>query len=422
MRHFRAALWVVMACVGTAHAQQPPSAEAGPPFTLERALALAGATSPSLEAASADMQAAEAGRRIAALRPNPSVSIETENVAGSGPYQGTDSMEAMASLSMPIELGGKRSARIAAADASSGRAAIQTEIARADLRLAVVSAYAEAVAAERRLSTAQDQLRVASNAHRAAQVRVQAGRASPIEIQRADLERINAQAALARAERALQVSRYSLSRLIGQPVTGALDADWFAQVRESYGPLRPIDSNGTLALAAAEADIAIASAGVRLARSQQIPDLTLGAGARRFEQTGDTAAVFSLSVPLPLFNNGRAAVSQAAAERQKAQAQQRITALEVDQAIARAQAEAANAATSAVTASGPALAAAVEAARIARIGYREGKFSELDLLEAERMLAETRAAAIDALLSYHIAKAQLERLTARAPSRQDNQP
>src|SRR3546814_10732140 len=63
--------------------------------------------------------------------------------------------------------------------------------------------------------------------------------------------------------------------------------------------------------------------------------------------------------------------SQATAERQSADARRRLTALDVDQAIARAQADAANAATNAAAASGPALAAAEEAARIARIGYRE---------------------------------------------------
>src|SRR3546814_16744187 len=83
--------------------------------------------------------------------------------------------------------------------------------------------------------------------------------------------------------------------------------------------------------------------------------------------------------------------------------------------MARAQADAANSATNAAAASGPALAAAEEAARIARIGYREGKFGQLDLLDAARKLAQTRAAAIDALLSYHLAQAQIERLTARAP-------
>ena len=78
-------------------------------------------------------------------------------------------------------------------------------------------------------------------------------------------------------------------------------------------------------------------------------------------------AIFSLSIPLPLFNNGGAALSQATAERQSADARRRLTTLDVDQAIARAQADAANAATNAAAATGPALSAAEEAARIARI-------------------------------------------------------
>jgi outer membrane protein, heavy metal efflux system len=406
MHRLLAAVLAATACASVAQAQEPPPAQAGPSFTLDRALELAGAASPSLEAASADIRATQAGRRVAGLRPNPSVTVEAENVAGSGPYRGIDSVEATTSLTLPIELGGKRSARTAVADARIGRAAIGAAIARADLRLIVVRAYAEAVAAERRLATARDQARIAADALRAAQVRVQAGRASPIEVRRADVARINAEATLAREERGVEVSRYSLSRIVGQPITGRLDAGWFARVVPGYGPLRPTESNGTLALAAAEADLAIATAGVRLARSQRAPDLTLGTGARWFEATGDTAAIFSLSIPLPLFDNGGAALSQASAERQRADAQ----------------ADAANAATSAGAASGAALAAAEEAARIARIGYREGKFGQLDLLDAERTLAETRAAAIDALLAYHIAQAQLERLTARAPATQGDRP
>lgn len=428
MHRFLAALLAATACASIAQAQTSPPAEAGPAhpqisspslggptFSVDRALELAGVVSPSLEVASADVRAAEAERRVAGLRPNPSVTVEAENVAGSGLYRDTQSLETTTSLTLPIELGGKRSARIAVADARTDRATIQAAIAQADLRLSVIRAYAEAGGAEHRLLTARDQARIANEALRAAQVRVQAGRASPIEVQRADVARINADAALVREERAAEVARFSLSRIIGQPISGALDVGWFGNVPTAYGPLRPIESTGTLVMAAADADLAIANAGVRVARSQRVPDLTLGAGARRFEQTNDTAAMFSLSIPIPLFNNGRAALSQATAERQRADAQRRVTALDVDQAIARAQADAANAATSAAAASGPALAAAEEAARIARIGYREGKFGQLDLLDAERTLAATRAAAIDALLSYHIAQAQLERLTARAP-------
>lgn len=420
MNRLLAALVAAVPYAFSAQAQTPPPPEAQSPLTLSRALDLAGASAPALDAASAGLRAAEAVRSVAGLRPNPTINIEAENVAGTGPYSGTKSMEATTSLALPIELGGKRSARVAVADAQRDRAEIERAIAQADLRFAVTRAYAETVASERRLVNTREQLRIATEGLRAADVRVRAGRASPLEVQRADVARINAAAALERSERSADVARFTLGQRIGQPIVAPLDRSWFDRVVSRYGPLRPIDPAGTLALVAANADLAAATAQVRLARAQRVPDLTLGAGARRLEETNDTAAVFSLSMPLPFFNSGKAALEQANAEQLRAEAQRRVTAQDVAQAIAAAQAEAANAATSAATATGPALAAAEEAARIARIGYREGKFSQLDLLDAERTLSETRANAIDSLLTYHNAQAQLERLTARAPDQGEN--
>ena len=72
------------------------------------------------------------------------------------------------------------------------RAVIEQAIAQVDLRFAVTRAYAEAVASDRRLVNAREQLRIASEGFRAADVRVRAGRASPIEVQRADVARIPA--------------------------------------------------------------------------------------------------------------------------------------------------------------------------------------------------------------------------------------
>ncbi|MPT48354.1 MAG: TolC family protein [Sphingobium sp.] len=420
MKRLIAAVLAVTSCAAIAQAQTALSVEARGTLSLEQALSMAGASAPQLEVAQAGISVAAAGRTIAGLRPNPQISIDTENVAGSGPYKGARNMEATTSVSLPIELGGKRAARIGVADAQSRRAAIQAAIMQADLRYSVIQTYSEAAAAQQRLATVQYQAGIATEGLRAARVRVEAGRASPIEIQRADVARINAVAEVERTERLVQVSRFSLSKIIGQSFTGDLDIGWFSSVQSVYGPLQEIETANTLAMAAAEADLAVADAGVRLARAQRVPDLTAGAGARYFRDTGDTAAVISLTIPFPLFNNGKAAVAQASSERLRADAQKRVTVLEVDQAIARAQAEAANAATSAVTAKGPALAAAEETARIARIGYREGKFSQLELLDAERTLAETQISAVDALLTYHNTQAQLERLTARAPDTQGN--
>jgi cobalt-zinc-cadmium efflux system outer membrane protein len=196
---------------------------------------------------------------------------------------------------------------------------------------------------------------------------------------------------------------------------GPLDTAWLERLPRGYGPEVPPSAAGTLALAAADADLAVANANVRLANSQRVPNLEAGPGLRRLSATNDTALIFTVTMPIPIFNSGKAAVAQARAQRNQVEAQKRMTALDVEQAINDAQTSASNAAVTAQTAIGPALEAAQEAARIARIGYREGKFGQLDLLDAERTLAQTRLAAIDALASYQNARAQLERLTAPAP-------
>lgn len=397
--------------VPTARAQSAAPANA-PVLTLADALDLAGSASPNIDAADAGVRAASAARRVAGLRPNPSLSADIENVGGSRAYNDIEAPKQTVSLGVPVELGGKRSARIAVADAQGNRAEIERVAAGADLRLAVTQAYVEAVAADQRLATARDQAAIAAETVRAAHVRVLAGRASPLEEQRAEVLRISADAAVDRANRLADLARVNLGRRIGRPVTGALDQSWFDRV-DGYGSAQLDTSNG-IAVAAARADEKSAEAQLRLARSQRLPDVTLSAGVRRLPINNDVAAVFGVSVPLPFFNSGASSVAQASAERDRAAALRRAAELENDQAIGQAQADLANAAAAARTAAGPSLAAAQEAARIARIGYREGKFGQLDLLEAERTLAETRSGAIDALAAFHNAQAQLDRLTASA--------
>ena len=429
MKTMLAAMLAAASCASIAQAQQeaapqaatpsetPTAAQPLPGFSLDQAVSAAGGAAPSGAAATASGEAAQAARTVAGLRPNPVFQGQVENVVGSGPYRGVRSAETTVGVAIPIELGGKRGARVAVADAQISRAQLQSAIVAADIRVQVTQLYVEAIAAERRLVTARDQARIAAEVLRGAAVRVQAGRASPLEQQRADVARINADANVERLTRLAEAARTNLARRLGRPIDGTLDAGLLDRLPPAtFGPAAPLQTAGTLALAAADADLAIADAGIRLARANRVPDINVGPALRRLEATNDTAAVFAISIPIPLFNNGRAAIAQATAERTRAEAVRRVTALDVEQAITDAQAEAANAATTARAAVGPALAAAAEAARIARIGYREGKFGQLDLLDAERTLAETRVAAIDALANYQNARARLERLTAPAPT------
>lgn len=414
MKRIMAAVLAASACASSLQAQTtaPPPNESV--LTLAEALAAAGPSSPATEAAGFGITAARAQRTVAGLRPNPSIDAMVENVAGTGAYSGLRSSETTVGLALPLELGGKRSARVAVANAQLDRASLDAVIALADLRQRVTQAYNAAAASQRRAVFAREQVGIAAEVLRGASARVRAGRASPLEEQRADVARLNAEGTAERAQRSFEVAAGNLARLVGRSAA-VLDLAWFDRV-DGVGPVRPVQVADTIAAAAAQADLTTASAQVRLARSQRIPDVTVSAAARRLEASNDVAGVFSVSVPLPLFNNGRAAVDFAAAQRQQADANRRLVLLDAEQMIASAQAEAANAATTARNAKGPVLAAAQEAARIVRIGYREGKFGQLDLLEAERTLSETRTSAVDALAAYHDAQARLERLSAPAPS------
>lgn len=420
MRVMIAALFAAACCAGIARAQTPP-AVAEEMLTLEEAVRRAGATSPANEVAALGVEAAEAERRVAALRPNPSINADVENVIGTGPYRGAGEAETTISFALPLELGGKRAARIGVAEAQTARARIDRQAATADLRLLVTQAYIAALAAGHRLAIAEDQVRVTVENLRIARDRVMAGANAPIDEQRAALLASNATAEAERARHTADAARLALAQFIGTPPT-ALDQLWFDRTAPARsGPQTPVSAEGTLALAAASADLRAADAGLRLARSQRAPDLTLSAGTRRLQASGDMAMVFGMSVPLPVFNNGRAAVDRAAALRSRSDAQRRLVRFEAERAIAAARADRDRAAAG-IRASGPALAAAHEAARIARIGYGEGKFDQLALLEAERALLETRTAAVDARAQYHDAGARLARLLtpAAAPAQTGN--
>lgn len=387
-------------------AAEPALAE-GTALTLAEAIAKAYNQAPQLQSADAALRAADANVGLSSLRPNPTLSVEAENVLGSGRYAGFGGGEKTFSLSMPLELGGKRDARVRVAEAERSAARIGTQVAQADLTLRITEAFVTLAASERYVEIAKASHALAERAHHAARERVRVGKASPIEEQRADVLRINAEVRLDKALRATRLAGATIARLTGAAMPVAIASTWFERTDAAVLGQPAVSS---LALAAAEAELTAANARVDAARRDRIPDVTLTAGMRRYGESSEKAAVLALSVPLPLFNQGTAAIARSRAEYDRASATRRGVALEFEQSTAQAEAEVADALAAARAANGPALAAAEEAARIARIGYAEGKFPQLELIEAERSLAETRESSVDALAALHTARARLARL------------
>src|SRR5262245_12182523 len=109
-------------------------------LTLDAALALAMARNPTLSAARQALDATEGGITQARTFPNPAVGFEMEDTRRA-------SRTTTAQVSLPIELGGKRSARIDAAQKARELASAQLGNAEADLRAAVIGAFFQVLVA-----------------------------------------------------------------------------------------------------------------------------------------------------------------------------------------------------------------------------------------------------------------------------------
>jgi cobalt-zinc-cadmium efflux system outer membrane protein len=389
----------------------------GEPVTLEDALRQSGVVAgeaeaqinPRLVGPQADVEAAEALVGQARLRPNPEASFEAENIVGTGAYSGLQSSEYTLSAGLPIELGGKRGARIRAAEAALEVARLTGQLSVADVGLAVRQRYVAAVAAEQRVELAQGVYDRNRELLRVASALVDAGREPPLHSLRAEAELAQAEAELKAAQAEALSTRFVLGAMIpGEdvPVVGSI----FPELRPPYSVLG--DYSGIEPrLARAERDAAQESVG--LERSLGRPDLTASAGVRRFEESNDQAFVVGVSIPLPLWNRNQGNIAAAEAKVRAATARETVALADYQQQVAEARAAYLAAEAKADTLEEKSLPQAEEALRLADIGYRNGKFPLIEVLGAADARDEIRHDLIDAREAQGKAAALLIRLAAQ---------
>ena len=378
------------------------------PVPLSDALARGQDVSPRIAKAKAELKAAEGRAMQAGVRPNPTISAEVENFSGTGPYRLFRQTETTVAVSQPFELGGKRRARKAVAAAERAFAQIALRKAEADLDHDIIVSYAELRAAENRAELARDVLARAAELARIAETLVDVGRDPPLTKLRADALLAEARAERMRAEAELLSARQGLALLIGSddPELSALPQDMPSPPTLPVGA-QSLDER----LAAAERDARTAR--VRLAEADGVPDVTASGGVRSFRESRDTAFIVGVSVPLPLFNRNRGHIAAARADGDAAEAQLAQTRL--DTRFSRRDAElmlaAANERVSAL--SGAGLFQASEAARVAEIGYQQGKFTLIELIDAQEALTGANLKLIEAELDRARALAALGRANAQ---------
>lgn len=390
--------------------------------SVTHAVQLAVERSLSLQATEAGRQASLGNQRQARVFPNPEFSIDAANFAGSGVYRGTRSLETTFGISQRLETGGKRGARMDAAQAAVTVAELDLVAARLDLVRDVTKAYSGAIAAERLIDIEKERLRLADDVLKAVRARVDAGKEPLIQVRKAEVTRSAARIAQERAVREADAARRALANLLN---AGSIDLRpdhaWFEDLGVApRAVFAGLDTKGNPDRARREAQTARSRAGLASERAAAIPDVTLRAGVQRFRESGDTAIVAGVAIPIPVFDRNQGAIDRARQELVQTEVEARRADLELETALAAAELRLESAWQEAAGLRREALPNATEAFALANDGYRNGKFSFLEMLDAQRTLFDVRAQLNQALYDVHSLRADIDRLSGAASLNSQN--
>lgn len=395
----------------------PQAAPLSGPINLRDALALALARSPELGVFPYELRAAEARVLQAGLRPNPELQIGIEEFGGRGERRGFEAAETTVQVGLPIELAGKRAKRGRVASLDKELVQWDYETARLDVMREVAQAFGTLLAAQERLALTERLLDFSRQAQAAVAQRVKAGKDSPVDELQADVALSETRIDRQKAHRALTAARHRLAATWGDrtPLFQEAQGDF-------YGIAAPIPMTELAALVGDTPDLKRwrteqerRQAALRLARAQGVPDITVGGGVRRFEQTDDAALVVGLSVPLPLFDRNQGGILEATADLAKTQRQYEAAQVRTLAALSEAASALAAAYDEVAILQNEVLPKAQRVFEAARQGYVQGKFDYLYLLGAQQTLFQTQAQYIDSLEAYHRARADVQRLIGAPP-------
>jgi cobalt-zinc-cadmium efflux system outer membrane protein len=406
----------------------PAAARGRPPgleVTVDELVARAVADTPDLEAARADLEAAQGRVRQAALRPNPMVELGGQKALG------PDS-NLMVGLTVPLDLNGRKEGRVGVAEREADvRRALLAERGRR-LRAEVRLKAGEVLAARRNLEVADDLLAVNREALALVRRRVSEGAAPPLEenLTLVEVNRLEASRELLGSR--VEIATLGLKALAAlRPddaltLRGDLTAPPVVPVREMALPQALSDRPD---LRAARAEVAAARARVRKEEAEGRWDASVNVGYQRQDfgyglqgltESGarrpiqDVFHYFGggVSIMLPVRNQNQGNVAAARAETTAAERRQEFMELMARQEVDATFAQHAAARNSQGLYERGVRDVARRNLDVVRQAYRLGRGTLLDVIAEQRRYIEIENGYTDVLKQVYDAAVEIERAVA----------
>lgn len=384
-------------------------------LTLREARQTARRASPELAAAREAVAAAAARERQARAFPNPTLAYQREQTS----EDGASNSQNIASIDQPLEIGGQRRARVAAARLRREAGVARLAAAEVQLDYDVTRAYALAIAADRRAALAETAAGAFDRARTVSETRLTAGDVSGYANRRIRLEAARYGALLAEAQLARRTARLALAALTFPgadsfpSLTAILEDSIVAgPVTVTGDSLQSFALRNRAELRAAILDAEAAAADARLVSRERVPVPVLTAGVKNEEVVGGgelNGFVAGISLPLPLWDRRGAAVDAANADARRRVAEAEVVRRRVGREVAEAL-DGLRAIEEQLAVLAPQLGAESQRAlRAAQVAYAEGEISLVEWLDAVRAYQEAESTFASLRAESLIRRAGLDR-------------
>jgi cobalt-zinc-cadmium efflux system outer membrane protein len=407
-KKYIALLWLALCLSGRAQ-----------PLDRRQVEELALARQPRLQAAQLEVEATQKLIEQAQMSPNPVLGIGTEV-----PALRIVSRVQM-SLSQPLELGGKREARTRLAEVNHQVAGARQREAERQLLLEVRQAYAELLAAERKVSLEKEAAATSQRQWKLAQERFKLGDIPKVEVMQLEADASRALALSAQSQAECEMRRGALAIWLGKPaaelqVQGQLGSNAALPGLEE---LQKLALSQRPDLQAQQLDQDRRQAETRLEQAKGVSDITLQTGLaydrtyispqnQTSGLTGIGSPVLSvtagLSIPLPFRDDNSGSIAAAEIRAQAAESErealERQVRLQVESAYLTALA---NQKTRQVLA-GQTLPLTLETLRILEQAYRVRARSLTEVLNSRRAYLEAARSELEAARQEELALIRLE--------------
>lgn len=379
-------------------------------YELKDVLALALERHPALAEAGAVLAQRRGQRLQAGAYPNPTVLGQTGEGKIRDPNTGLSRQEILLTLSQPLEWFGKRAARQREAEARVEGAREGVHEARLAVVAETKTAFYGLLLAQRERALAAENVVIVEDVARVARVRVETGEAPPLEALKATVELLKAKQHQARARKAVRTGQVGLNTVTGGALGRSFDIDGGFRGRE---PGLDLDVLIGRALAIhptiqrLEWQVTRADEAVAAERQSRIPDLTFFGGYAR--EIGREAVLGGISLPTPIWSQRQGEIATAVGVKRQEEAALYRARNELATVVAQYVQDAEAAGELIAVYEEGLLKQAREAMRIARISFKQGAASLLDVLDAQRVFQRVQSEYGRALFEQSLALTRLER-------------